>query len=87
MTSVRRTRRRTSHIARDDAILGGEPIVRGTRIAVRSVVLAAREYGGVSGALRAYPHLIREAAQDALWFYEAHRDEIERYIAENTADD
>src|SRR5439155_99665 len=53
----RRTSSRKSHIIRDPKVLGGEPSVRGTRISVRSIVLAAREYVGVPGVLTAYPHL------------------------------
>lgn len=75
-----------ARIVRDRRMLGGEPTVRGTRISVRSVVLAAREYGGVAGVLRAYPQLDPEAARAALTFYEAHAEEIDGYIWENTGE-
>ena len=71
----------------DPAVLGGEPTVQGTRISVRSVVLAAQEYGGVEGARRAYPQLERQVIQQALRYYQAHRAEIERYIEANATED
>ena len=76
-----------SKIVRDPAILEGEPVVRGTRIPVRSIVLAAREFGGVAGARRAYPQLGITAVQEVLTYYDAHRPEVDRYIEENDADD
>lgn len=71
----------------DPAIQGGEPTIKGTRIAVRNVVLAEREWGGVDGVLHAYPHVTAEQVADALAYYLAHRDEIDQYIRENNAAD
>lgn len=79
--------RPTSRIVRNRRVLGGEPIVRGTRIPVRSIVLIAREYGGEAGVLDAYPQLALADVQDALGFYEDHRAEIERYIRANVAEE
>jgi uncharacterized protein (DUF433 family) len=73
-------------IVRSPRVLGGEPIVRGTRIPVRSIILAAREYGGVEGVLEAYPQLTPADVHDALAFYETHQAEIERYLRENLAE-
>jgi uncharacterized protein (DUF433 family) len=64
-------------------VLGGESIVRGTRISVRSVVLAAREYGAPDGVILAYPRLTLADVHAALAFYEAHRAEIDRHIRAN----
>jgi len=75
--------KQTSVIVCDPSILEGEPTVGGTRIPVRSIVLVARELGGVDGARRAYPQLDVRAVQDALAYYEAHRPEVDRYIEEN----
>jgi uncharacterized protein (DUF433 family) len=79
----------TSHerVGRNPEILGGEPVVLGTRLPVRGVVLAAREFGGEEGAMRAYPHLAAADVRAALEFYEAHREEIDRYIRSNLAED
>jgi uncharacterized protein (DUF433 family) len=76
-----------SAVVRDRRVLGGEPTLRGTRIAVRSIVLAAQEYGGPEGVLKAYPHLQPDAVNEALAYYEQHREEIDDYIRENLADD
>jgi len=73
-------------IVRNPRVLGGEPIIRGTRIPVRSVVLAAREYDGVDGILAAYPQLTPDDVQDALTFYEAAKTEIDQYIQANLAE-
>ena len=74
-------------IVRNSRVLGGEPIVRGTRIPVRSIVLAAREYDGAGGVLSAYPQLSLADVQDAFAFYDAHTTEIDRHIQANLADD
>ena len=76
----------TERIVRNPRVLGGEPIVRDTRIPVRSIILAAREYGGVAGALEAYPQFTRDDVNDALAFGEVNKAEIERYIRENLAE-
>jgi uncharacterized protein (DUF433 family) len=70
-------------IVRIPQVLGGEPIVRGTRISVRSVVLASREYGAPDGVLMAYPQLSFADVQAALAYYEEHRIEVEGYIQAN----
>jgi uncharacterized protein (DUF433 family) len=69
-----------SRIARDPRVQGGEPVVRGTRTTVQSIVLAARETGGLSGVLSDFPHLSAEDVADALVYYERHRAEIDRLI-------
>jgi uncharacterized protein (DUF433 family) len=73
-------------VVRNPGILGGEPTVRGTRISVRSVVLAGREYGTPEGVLQAYPQLTLADVADALAFYEANAVEIDRYIQANISD-
>jgi uncharacterized protein (DUF433 family) len=78
---------RPEFIVRRPDVLNGEPLVRGTRIAVRHVVLASREYGGVSGVLVAYPQLSQAEAESALAFYAAHLAEIDGYIQANLAND
>lgn len=73
-------------IVRNPGILGGEPIVRGTRISVRSVVLASREYGAPEGVVQAYPQLTTADVDEALAYYAAHKAEIDRYIRANIDD-
>lgn len=71
-----------SRVVRDPAIQGGEPTVRGTRTTVRSVVLAAREAGGLAGVLYDFPHLSAEDVADALAYYQRHRAELDALLHE-----
>jgi len=75
-----------TRIVQDPHIQGGEPVVKGTRITVASVVLAEREWGGVDGVLYAYPQLTAEQVADALAFYLEHQEEIDQYIREQVDD-
>jgi len=74
-------------IIRVPGVVGGEPIVRGTRLAVRHIVLDWRERGSIEGVLDSYPTLTREDVAEALAYYEAHKDEIEEDIRANDEDD
>ncbi|MDP8922585.1 MAG: DUF433 domain-containing protein [Chloroflexota bacterium] len=76
----------TGRIVRNPQVLGGEPIIRGTRIPVRSVVLATREYGGPHGVIDAYPQLTSADVSEALAFYRAHTSEIDGLIRLNLDD-
>jgi len=75
-----------TRVIQDPYIQGGEPVVKGTRITVASVVLAEREWGGVDGVLYAYPQLTAEQVADALAFYLEHREETDQYIREQADD-
>ena len=87
MTAVNRSHNKPMPlIVRDPSILGGEPTLRGTRIAVRSVVLADREFGGVDGVRRAYPQLDLRAIKEALAYYETHQEEVDHLIAEDASE-
>lgn len=74
----------TARIVRNPRILDGEPTVEGTRVPVRSIVLAQRLYADADRVARAFPTLNRAAVEAALFFYAGHRAEIERAIAENS---
>ena len=74
-------------IVRDQQIHGGEPTIKGTRVPVRSIVLTYRYYGDVARVRRAYPRVDREAVEQALAFYKANKEEIDRYIAESDSED
>jgi uncharacterized protein (DUF433 family) len=71
------------YIERIPGVVGGEPVIRGTRIPVRTVILYYRVYGDLDQVNAAYPHVTRDALEDALAYYASHQDEIDRYIAEN----
>ena len=55
-----------SRIVRVPGIVGGEPTILGTRIAVRHVVVYYQLYQDVDEILRAYPHLTRDDVAEAL---------------------
>ena len=73
-------------IARDPAVVGGEPVIRGTRVPVRCIVVAWRLEPSLPRILEAYPRVSPEAVIAALAYYALHPDEIEGYITENDAD-
>lgn len=75
------------YIVRDQAILGGEPIVRGTRTPVRGMVELWR-LGVAPEEIPAHlPHLKLAQVFDALSYYEDHQAEIQGYIERNRVPD
>lgn len=70
-------------IIRDPRVCGGDPTIAGTRIPVQSVVVSYQIYGDIDRVRRAYPRLDLTDIQAALAYYDAHREEIDRLIAEN----
>jgi uncharacterized protein (DUF433 family) len=70
-------------VVRNPRILGGEPIVEGTRVPVRTIVEATRYVGDIDKIVDGYPMLDRASIESALDFYRHHKAEIDRYIAEN----
>jgi len=62
--------------------MGGEPVLEGTRVPVSAVVETYRLEPDLDRLGQAYPMLDRAALEDALSFYRANRQEIDRYIAE-----
>ena len=74
------------HIVRDTRVHGGEPVVRGTRVPVRAIVLAWRQYHDIATLLEAYPRLKEADIREALAYYEAHRTELDERIHAQLAD-
>jgi uncharacterized protein (DUF433 family) len=70
-------------IVRNPNVCGGDPTIAGTRIPVQSVVVSYQIYGDVGRVRQAYPRLDETDIQAALTYYDAHREEIDRLIAEN----
>ena len=70
-------------IVHDNEILGGEPVVKGTRTPVRSIVEWWKFGASPEEIMENLPHLTLSQIFDALSYYADHRDEIEQYIAEN----
>jgi uncharacterized protein (DUF433 family) len=74
------------HIVRDPGIVGGEPTVKGTRIPVRAIVLFLRHNGTLTHTFEAFPRLTPSDVEQALAFYQANQEEIDRHIRENEDD-
>ena len=83
MVGVPARREPAPRIVSDEQVLGGEPTVAGTRVPVRSLVIACGRYAGdVDQIARAY-RLDAEAVRGALTYYQAHREEIDALIRDN----
>ena len=71
------------YIVRDTSILGGEPIIRGTRTPVRAIVELWR-LGIPPDEVPAHlPHLTLAQVFDALSYFSDHQGEIAEYIEQN----
>lgn len=71
------------YIVRNDQILGGEPIVEGTRTPVRAVAELWRPGLQPDEIVRRLPHLTLAQAFDALSYYSDHREEINGHMERN----
>ncbi|HEV2349408.1 MAG TPA: DUF433 domain-containing protein [Terriglobia bacterium] len=71
------------YIVNDDQILGGEPIIRGTRTPVRAIVETWRLGATAEEIPNALPHLTLAQVFDALSYYSDHQDEINAHIERN----
>lgn len=71
------------YIIRDNEILNGEPIIKGTRTPVRAIVEWWKFGASPDEILENLPHLTLSQIFDALSYYTDHREEIEQHIAEN----
>jgi uncharacterized protein (DUF433 family) len=71
------------YIVTDERILGGEPIIQGTRTPVRAIVELWRSGLSPEEIPVHLPHLGLAEIFDALSYYHDHRAEIEGYIEEN----
>jgi uncharacterized protein (DUF433 family) len=75
------------YIVRDDAILGGEPIVIDTRTPVRAVVELWRRGLTPEEIPVHLAHLTLAQVFDALSYYAHHQAEIQEYIDRNQVPD
>ena len=71
------------YIVRDDRILSGEPIIKGTRTPVRAIVETWRLGVAPEEIPHHLPHLTLAQVFDALSYYCDHRDEIHAHIERN----
>jgi uncharacterized protein (DUF433 family) len=71
------------YVVRDEQILGGEPIVKGTRTPVRAIVEMWRMGMSPEEIVMGLPHLTLAQVFDGLSYYSDHRDEINEHIEWN----
>jgi len=64
---------------------GGEPVIRGTRVSVRSIVVAYERHGDVKRVARSFTVEPAEV-RAALAYYAAHRAEIDQVIEQRARD-
>lgn len=82
---VRATQHR--YIVNDDDILGGEPIISGTRTPVRAIVEIWHQGVAAEEIPHRLPHLTPAQVFDALSYYSDHQIEIHRYLEQNRIPD
>lgn len=71
------------YVTTDPAILGGEPIIEGTRTPVRAVVELWRMGISPEEIPSKLPHLSLAQVFDALSYFSDHQEEITRHIEMN----
>lgn len=74
------------YISRDESILNGEPIIKGTRTPVRAIVELYRMGVPPEEISSHLPHLELSQIFDALSFYSDHTEEINEFIRKNKAE-
>lgn len=73
------------YITRRKNYCGGEPIIKGTKFPVRSVVTYVLHQGMTPEELVAlFPHLTLAQVYDALSYYYDHKEEIDQILVGNT---
>lgn len=75
------------YIVQNEKILGGEPIIKGTRTPVRAIVEKWRRGTPPESIPDGLPHLTAAQVFDALSYYSDHQDEINAYIERNRIPD
>jgi len=75
------------YIVRDDQILSGEPIIKGTRTPVRAIVETWCMGVAPEEIPKGLPHLTLAQVFSALTYYSEHQDEINNYIERNRIPD
>jgi len=75
------------YIVRHNGILGGEPIVAGSRISVSAIVTYWKQGDKILQILDIFPHLSLEQVLDALNFYFEYQDEIDKLVHLNETEE
>lgn len=71
------------YIARKDDLEDGEPVIKGTRIAVRNIVTLWRQGVRPEEMPQHYPHITLAQVFDALSYFSDNTDEINLWIERN----
>lgn len=64
-----------SRIVRDPTICGGDPVIRGTRVTLRTLLASLAEGDGVDDLLRSFPTLCEEDIRAVIAFAAASAEE------------
>lgn len=75
------------YVVREDGILSGELIIKGTRTPVRAIVETWRLGVAPEDILGRLPHLTLAQVFDGLSYYSDHQDEINAHIERNRIPD
>ena len=76
-----------NYITAEKNILGGEPIIKGTRTPIRAIVEIWRLGTPAEEIPQRLPHLTLAQVFAALSYYSDHQDEINEYIRRNRVPD
>jgi uncharacterized protein (DUF433 family) len=71
------------YIVRNKEILGGEPLIKGSRTPVRAIVESWRLGLSPEEIVIHMPHLTLAQVFEALSYYSDHKKEIDNYIEKN----
>lgn len=74
-----------AYVTTNEGILGGEPIIKGTRTPVRAIVELYRLGTSPEEVPTHLPHLNLAQVFDALSYYSDHQTEINEYIDVNSS--
>ena len=75
------------YIVQNEKILGGEPIIKGTRTPVRAIVEKWRRGTPPESIPDGLPHLTAAQVFDALSYYQEHQTAIDQDILRNRISD
>lgn len=75
------------YIVKNERILSGEPIIKGTRTSVRAIVELWRMGIAPEEIPTRLPHLTLSAVFDALSYYADHQEEVNGHILRNRVPD
>jgi len=75
------------YVVKDERILSGEPIIKGTRTPVRAIVELWRTGVAPEEVTNHLPHLTQAQVFDALSYYSDHTEELNQHIERNRVSD